>query len=108
MLLRIAARRLEGCVRQDDLVGRLGGDEFAVLCAGVPESGALEIAERVLRSLQEPFRLGEGQNEVRINVSIGVAVSASPMTEDLLKAADRALGAAKMAGRGRVCLAPPA
>ena len=28
-VLRVAARRLEGCVRDGDLVGRLGGDEFA-------------------------------------------------------------------------------
>jgi len=103
-LLRAAAKRIEGNVRQSDIVGRLGGDEFAVLCSEVNDTEALEIARRILQSLQEPFHLGEGDLEVCIDASIGVAVSSLPMTEDLLKAADRALSAAKSAGRGRVVL----
>jgi diguanylate cyclase (GGDEF)-like protein/PAS domain S-box-containing protein len=103
-LLRVAARRIEGCVRGDDVVGRLGGDEFAVLCSGVGETEALEIARRILEALKEPFRLDGAPNEVRIDASIGVAVSTTAMTEELLRAADRALSAAKSAGRGRVVL----
>ncbi|MGA2209099.1 MAG: diguanylate cyclase [Acidimicrobiales bacterium] len=103
-LLRVAARRIEGCVRGDDVVGRLGGDEFAILCSGVGETEALEIARRILEALKEPFRLDGAPKEVRIDASIGVAVSTTPMTEELLRAADRALSAAKSAGRGRVVL----
>jgi len=103
-LLRVAAKRIQRSVRQADIVGRLGGDEFAVLCSDVNESEALEIARRILQSLKEPFHLGEADREVSIDASIGVAVSATPMTEDLLKAADRALSSAKSAGRGRVVL----
>jgi diguanylate cyclase (GGDEF)-like protein/PAS domain S-box-containing protein len=106
ILLRAAAKRIERSVRVADIVGRLGGDEFAVLCNRVNEAEALVIARRILHALKEPFHLGDdNDNEVRIDVSIGVAVSSSPMTEDLLKAADRALSAAKNAGRGRVVLA---
>ncbi len=104
-LLRMAARRIERCVRQADVVGRLGGDEFVVLCHGADESGALEVAKRILRSLREPFRVGEAEEPVHIDASIGVAVSTSAVSEDLLKAADRALSTAKSAGRGRVSLA---
>jgi diguanylate cyclase (GGDEF)-like protein/PAS domain S-box-containing protein len=103
-VLRVAARRIEGCVRDDDVVGRLGGDEFAVLCVGLSEKEGVVVAERILEVLHEPFRVGE-IGEVRISASIGVAASHGPMSEGLLQAADRALSAAKTAGRGRVCLA---
>jgi diguanylate cyclase (GGDEF)-like protein/PAS domain S-box-containing protein len=104
-LLKIAARRIQRCVRAHDIVGRLGGDEFAVLCAGINQSEATEIAHRILRGLNAPFRLGHGNDDVRVSVSIGVAITDSAMSEELVKAADRALKAAKATGRGRVCLA---
>jgi diguanylate cyclase (GGDEF)-like protein len=103
-VLRVAARRLEGCVRDGDLVGRLGGDEFAVLCLEVAADEAAEIAERMLALLRQPYRVGK--SVVTISASIGVAVSLSPVSESLLQAADLALRAAKTQGRGRVCLAP--
>jgi diguanylate cyclase (GGDEF)-like protein/PAS domain S-box-containing protein len=103
-VLRVAARRLEGCVRDGDLVGRLGGDEFAVLCLEVAADEAAEIAERMLALLRQPYRVG--RSVVTISASIGVAVSLSPVSESLLQAADLALRAAKTQGRGRVCMAP--
>jgi diguanylate cyclase (GGDEF)-like protein/PAS domain S-box-containing protein len=103
-VLRLAARRLEGCVRDGDLVGRLGGDEFAVLCLEVTADEAAAIAQRMLELLAEPYRVGK--SEVRISASIGVAVSLLPVCADLLRDADLALRAAKTEGRGRVCLAP--
>jgi diguanylate cyclase (GGDEF)-like protein/PAS domain S-box-containing protein len=103
-VLRVAARRLEGCVRDGDLVGRLGGDEFAVLCLEVAADEAAEIAARMLVLLRQPYRVG--RSVVRISASIGVAVSLSPVSADLVHAADRALRAAKTEGRGRVCFAP--
>ncbi|HXY44382.1 MAG TPA: diguanylate cyclase [Acidimicrobiales bacterium] len=103
-LLRAVAKRIQGSVRQIDIVGRVGGDEFAVLCNEVNEADALEIARRILQSLKEPFHVAELEREVSIDASIGVAVSSSPVTEDLLKAADRALGSAKRGGGGRVVL----
>jgi diguanylate cyclase (GGDEF)-like protein len=104
-VLRIAAKRLEGSVRQADVVGRLGGDEFAVLCYGINDLGALDIARRILLTLREPFHVEGVDGDVRIDACIGVAVSTSPMSEELLRAADRALSSAKSAGRGRVVLA---
>jgi diguanylate cyclase (GGDEF)-like protein/PAS domain S-box-containing protein len=103
-VLRVAARRLERCVRDGDLVGRLGGDEFAVLCLDIGADEAAEIAARMLVFLRQPYRVG--RNVVRISASIGVAVSSSPVSEDLVHAADLALRAAKTDGRGRVRVAP--
>jgi diguanylate cyclase (GGDEF)-like protein/PAS domain S-box-containing protein len=103
-VLRVAARRLQGCVRAGDLVGRIGGDEFAVLCLEVEAEEAAEIAARILASLRQPYRVG--RSVVRITVSIGVALSSSPVSAELVLAADGALRAAKTQGRGRVCFAP--
>jgi diguanylate cyclase (GGDEF)-like protein/PAS domain S-box-containing protein len=103
-VLRVAARRIERCVRDGDLVGRLGGDEFAILCLEITPGEAAAIAKRMLELLQQPYRVG--RSAVRITASIGVAVSLSPVNADLLRAADLALRAAKTEGRCRVCLAP--
>ncbi len=95
-VLRLVARRLLGCCREDDVVARIGGDEFAVLCTGAEEKEAVAIAERIRTALMPPFEIGG--NEVTIGVSIGVAVDASEVTDTLLGQADRALAAAKLDG----------
>ena len=49
-LLRIAARRLHGCIRESDMLFRMGGDEFTVLLENVkgPEEAAM-VAARMTR-----------------------------------------------------------
>lgn len=100
LLLRLVARRLEACVREGDLVSRLGGDEFAVLCDGASDEEALEVAERIRASLEEPFDL-DGR-KVQISVSIGLAMGTGGLDEEVLGQADRALLEAKSSGRATV------
>ena len=100
-LLAEVARRLEGAVREGDLVARLGGDEFAVLAPGRPGPGGFAtLAGRVVARLAEPLRLGGA--ELRPGGTVGLTVFPDdPGTaEELLVSADRALYAAKEAGRG--------
>ena len=84
----------------DDLVARLGGDEFAVI---LPTVSSVEdptmVAQRLMESLAKPFDIG-GQ-PVRIGVSVGIARYPQDATDSdqLLKASDVALYAAKAAGR---------
>jgi diguanylate cyclase (GGDEF)-like protein len=104
-ILRLVARRLEGCVRGIDLVARLGGDEFAVICGGASRAEAGAVAERIAAALQQPFPVSE--RYVTISVSVGVASSSNPLDEALLEAADRALGGAKAGGRAAVRFAEP-
>ncbi|TAL22829.1 MAG: GGDEF domain-containing protein [Frankiales bacterium] len=108
-VLVAVAGRLRSCVGGEDMVGRFGGDEFAILLSGVREAeAACAVASRVLAVLQEPIAV-QGRR-VAIDASIGIAV---PLQEDdgdaLLQHADRALYAAKAAGKGcwRVHQAPP-
>jgi diguanylate cyclase (GGDEF)-like protein/PAS domain S-box-containing protein len=99
-LLVAIARRLRGRVRAEDTAARLGGDEFTILLEGVQSSSdALEVAEQIKRSLEEPFTL-EGR-EVFATASIGIALG-TPGRErptDLLRNADLALYHAKSSGK---------
>ena len=100
-LLRAVADRLQGCLRAGDTAARLGGDEFAVLIEGVtdPEEAA-GLAQRIISSLGGPFPL-EGQ-QIFVHASIGYAVSDQETlnAEELLRAADVAMYAAKAGGKG--------
>jgi len=101
-VLRIVTRRLEDALRGEDTLGRWGGEEFLVVMPRTDQAGAVIVAER-LRSCvaDEGVTAGDG-DALPITVSIGVS-SATRSTPDLLIAgADRALYAAKAAGRNRV------
>ena len=100
-LLVAVAGRLAGCVRGGDTVARLGGDEFAVLLAGLGVGReATRTAERIIRALDAPFRLGG--HDVVTATSIGIAVGGTGHAAvDLLRDADVALYRAKARGRGR-------
>lgn len=97
-----------GGLREVDLMGRVGGEEFAILLPGCGAAEALAVAERLRAAFAAAqIDLGEGR-ALQATVSIGVAAQQhSADLEPLLAAADRALYAAKTAGRNRVDLAPP-
>jgi diguanylate cyclase (GGDEF)-like protein len=104
-LLIGASQRITRAVRAYDIVGRLGGDEFVVLCQAATDSlEAVRIAERIVRSLQAPFRI-LGQDSA-VSASVGAAVMTDPYDtpEVLLQQADIAMYRAKAQGRGRVVL----
>lgn len=107
-VLMALARQLRALLRQGDSIARIGGEEFAVLMPGTGLEGARALAERLrLAVAGMPLEL-EG-TRLALTVSIGVASSqggrATP--EAVLQAADRAMYAAKAAGRNRVEAAPP-
>ncbi|MFP3852798.1 MAG: diguanylate cyclase [Anaerolineales bacterium] len=101
-VLRQLASLLNQLVRNIDLVARYGGEEFAVLLPECADDCAHEVAER-LRQAIESTTFDTRAGELRITVSLGVASSESlPLQmEPLLAAADRALYAAKEAGRNQ-------
>jgi diguanylate cyclase (GGDEF)-like protein len=108
VLLAAAAARMQASVGSEDLAARLGGDEFAVVLRGVTDGDvATQVARRLLDSLVEPFSV-EGQL-VRISASVGVSIAGVHGSDfaSLLRAADRALYAAKAAGKGCSCVLDP-
>jgi diguanylate cyclase (GGDEF)-like protein/PAS domain S-box-containing protein len=102
MLLCEAADRLRKCVRPGDTVARFGGDEFALLLDEWGDDAlAVEVAERALEQIREPFRvLGQ---DVFVDSSIGIAFTSlyADGADELLRNADLAMYAAKGAGKGR-------
>jgi diguanylate cyclase (GGDEF)-like protein len=86
--------------RSGDTLARIGGEEFAVMLFGVGLDEARAFAERIGRELQG-LRTVDGSS---LSASAGVAAlsEGAPSPSALLVAADRALYAAKSAGRQRV------
>ena len=92
------AERLNACVREEDLVARLGGDEFVVLVENPTSDSSENIARKLLAAMQQPMQINE--KSFQVTTSIGVAYFAeAPTAETLMNLADRALYAAKAAGR---------
>lgn len=97
-LLQAVARRLTKLGARGDMVCRLGGDEFALLSTGLQEDEALELADRLMEAISEPY---VGELEIKIGTCVGVAISqGEPDTEELFKHADLALYEAKALGPG--------
>ena len=78
---------------------RYGGDEFAVLLVNTPKVGALRYAERIL-GIVARHRFVHGH----LTVSMGVATLPDDVraADELIPASDRALYAAKQAGRNNI------
>ena len=98
-MLREVASLIKDAVRDSDTVGRIGGDEFALLLVGCPLEKARQIADDVVRSVNE-YRFVWKDKIFDIGVSIGlVEIGRDTGTiEDLMNSADSACYVAKKAG----------
>jgi diguanylate cyclase (GGDEF)-like protein len=104
-LIESTARRLERCVRKDDMVARVGGDEFVLILQNIASSDVSKIAEKIIVSLSEPFMLSD--KALQITTSIGVATFPQDGADAnaLLHSADCAMYEAKRSGKNgyRIC-----
>jgi diguanylate cyclase (GGDEF)-like protein len=90
------ARRLQASLRGSDTAARFGGDEFMILCEDVSgEQNVINIAERILKAIEEPFEVGEERRAVRASMGIVVADGQSDTAESLIRNADAAMYDAK-------------
>ena len=104
-VLQSFARIARGIVRQADVVARLGGEEFGILFPGADIAQAQYLSER-LRATVAATPLRHGPASVRLTVSAGIAaIDSNGSAAAVLRAADRALYAAKADGRDRLQLA---
>ena len=99
-LLSSVADRFLGALREGDTVARLGGDEFVVVLSGIEQEESVTlIAEKLMRSLDQPVAADE--HELFVSASVGIAIY--PMDgesgDELLKNADTAMYRAKQEGR---------
>lgn len=103
LLLKDAANRMQGCVRESDTVARIGGDEFVVLLASLKhDQDAHEVGEKIRHALNQPFRISG--NTLNISSSIGIAIypAHGDDEKELVKHADLAMYYAKENGRNNV------
>jgi diguanylate cyclase (GGDEF)-like protein/PAS domain S-box-containing protein len=104
-LLKEVARRLNACVRPNDLVARLGGDEFAILLEETPQPAeVVSLGQRLLKSLERPVSING--TEVRPLASVGVTFSDMGYRDpdEVLRDADLAMYKAKADGKGQLAL----
>lgn len=88
--------------RPADLAARYGGEEFAVVLPGTDSAGAWVVAEQIRQAIAELQIHNDQAAAIRITASIGVSVlvpTQDDTPETLIEAADKALYAAKSAGR---------
>jgi diguanylate cyclase (GGDEF)-like protein len=101
LVLVETAKRLESCVRHNDIVCRLGGDEFLIIlfdCDHV--TTGFNISEQIIATLSMPIA---AKNQVSVNIGVSIGISLFPMhgtnVEDLLKSADEAMYEVKRRGK---------
>jgi diguanylate cyclase len=107
VLKQFGALLLKSC-RPFDIVARVGGEEFSVILLDCPNLQAIEVAERIRKSVSKNlFMLPNGET-IKISVSIGVATypGTTLMLEEIKKQADLELYKAKESGRNKVCSYP--
>ena len=102
-MLAALARGIAGCLREGDVLGRVGGEEFLVLLPDTGIDDALTLAERLRKAVSGIQVMLDGEPQ-RVTVSVGAAVrqAEDKSPDPLVRRADRALYAAKSAGRNRV------
>ncbi len=98
-MLREIASLIKDTVRDSDTAGRIGGDEFALLLVGCPLEKARQIADNVVRSVND-FRFVWKDKIFSVGVSIGLVEIGrdSGTIEDIMNAADSACYVAKKQG----------
>ena len=101
--LRHIADVFRGVLRERDVAARTGGEEFVLWLPDTTRASALDVAERVRRTVGETEWTWEG-SKISLTCSIGVAAKPDTTTQidNLLPAADAALYRAKRGGRNRV------
>lgn len=105
--LREIAKTIAAQLSEDDIFGRYGGEEFLVILPGRQTEMARAIAEQIRLAI-EHADVRYQEQPLRLTVSIGVATQLAHEAQPppAVERADKALYAAKRAGRNRVQVAP--
>ena len=110
-VLKRLGKVFEKSLREVDTVARFGGEEFILLLPDTDKHGAVAVAEKLRKLIeQEEFYDDEGKETRRVTISLGVATFPDDVggSEDLIDHADIALYRSKEKGRNKVtCFAAP-
>ncbi|PIE70037.1 MAG: sensor domain-containing diguanylate cyclase [Deltaproteobacteria bacterium] len=104
-MLRMVAQTIANTIRSMDVVCRWGGEEFIVIIPEVNLQIMGKIAERIRFLVSERW-ITEGENQVKVTVSIGgVLAEASDASDTIVQKADAQMYLSKAAGRNCVTIA---
>ena len=104
------SRRLQGCIRQTDVVSRFGGDEFVALVSDLrSDQDASAIADKIIESLSQPMA-GIVEADIRVSPSIGISFypDDADTIDSLVRQSDLAMYQAKESGRATYAFSDPA
>lgn len=100
LVLQEVARRLKACLRSTDICARIGGDEFVVIATQIEqEQHVLEIAEKLLKQLQQPVVIESHSYELGASIGISLHPRHGLELAELLEKADCAMYQVKQQGR---------
>lgn len=101
-LLKMVARRLEHCMRGQDVVARIGGDEFIILIQSIDEYQEMDIiAKQILDCFKQPFNLNGQKCYVTTSLGLAVCPTDGDTGDNLIKHADVAMYKAKGKGKNQ-------
>ncbi|MFT5451946.1 MAG: diguanylate cyclase (GGDEF)-like protein [Enterobacterales bacterium] len=102
----IASTLEERLLRPADVLARYGGEEFVVLLPATNKNGAIKVAKRLVKSIEDRNIPHEKSDVSKyVTISIGVAVTNPDdviSLENLIKAGDESLYIAKSSGRNQI------
>ena len=104
LVLTVVAEVSGRIKRVTDIAARIGGEEFALLLPETDQQGAVKLAQRLRRELEEEQIVTADGTEIQVTASVGVAtVTQVSEVDQILNIADQALYRAKNGGRNMVC-----
>ncbi len=93
------AQRIQGCLREEDVLARLGGDQFAIMVTPADSNVAETTARRVLNVVAQPCSLEGAQFTLTCSIGVALAPSHGHTADELVRHAEAAMRAVKSAGR---------
>ncbi len=93
------AQRMQGCLRQQDMLARIGGDQFAVIVSPADAQTAETSARRLLNVVAQPCNVDGAQFTLTCSIGMALCPAHGSTIDDLVRHAESAMRAVKQAGR---------
>jgi diguanylate cyclase (GGDEF)-like protein len=92
-------QRIQGCLRQHDLLARVGGDQFALLLQPADAAAAEATARRVLNVVAQPCTVDGAQFTLTCSIGMALSPAHGSRIDDLMRHAETAMRTVKNSGR---------
>jgi two-component system, cell cycle response regulator len=104
-VLRETADLIASCIRKMDSVYRYGGEEFTVILPQTDCSSAMNLAQRIRKTIEAHFLSFPDQEKITVSIGVTEYATGDTLTE-FIHRADKALYMAKESGRNRISWLP--